>query len=113
MRDALSTQPSFYVRSAQAQQLRVRGRPVGHGALPRDHGRPGSVRGGGAASLLRLGARVYDMAEGSGLLAFGCQQKKQIEPSFPIWHCGGAKCKALLGEGEAGMSHLAAHVCKV
>ena len=74
----------------------MRGQPASHGALPRDHGTPGSVRGGRAAGLLRLGARVYDMAEGSGLLALGCQGGKQIEPSFPIWHYGGAKCSALL-----------------
>ena len=77
MRNALSTQRSFFVRdmghfgSAQAQYLRVRGRPAGPGALPGDHGTTGSVRGGRAAGLLRLGARVYDMAEGSGLLAIG------------------------------------------
>ena len=98
--------------SAQASQLRVRGWPASHGALPGDHGTPGPVLGGRAAGLLRLGARVHGVAEGSGLLAFSCQGGKQIETSFPIWHDGGAKYSALLGEGE-GMSNPAAHVNSV
>ena len=36
----------------------------------------------------------------------------ELQFFFPIWHCGGAKCSALLGEGE-GMSNPAAHVWHV